>query len=100
MPGAVGLAAVDSFALGTPLITTRCAAHGPEFEYLVHGRNALVVDGDADGYAATVVGLLTRPYELAQLRGACRTEAACYTIEAMVDRFAAGVEGLLRVRHP
>jgi hypothetical protein len=97
MVGAVGLAAVDSFALGTPLITNMHAAHGPEFGYLRDGHNAVMVDGDADAHAAAVAELLAHPHRLAQLRHACRADAARYTVESMADRFAAGTEGLLGV---
>ncbi|WP_329119660.1 glycosyltransferase family 4 protein [Streptomyces sp. NBC_01465] len=95
VPGAVGLAAVDSFALHSPLVTTPDAAHGPEFEYLQHGRNALVVDGDADAYGAAVAQLLTRPVLLGNLRSACRVDAQLFTVEDMARRFADGVEGLI-----
>ncbi|MDQ0844818.1 glycosyltransferase family 4 protein [Streptomyces sp. V1I6] len=95
VPGAVGLAAVDSFALDAPLVTTPRAAHGPEFEYLQHGRNALVVDGGLDSYAEAVTDLLTRSALLDRLRSACRTDAELYTVELMAQRFADGVEGLI-----
>ncbi|MEU8432731.1 glycosyltransferase family 4 protein [Streptomyces sp. NPDC029216] len=95
VPGAVGLAAVDSFALDTPLVTTTHAAHGPEFEYLQHGRNALVVDGGLDAYSAAVTDLLTRPALYDRLLSACRTDAELYTVESMAQRFADGVEGLI-----
>lgn len=97
VPGAVGLVAVDSMALGVPVVTTRDAAHGPEFDYLRDGRTAVVTaDSGLDGYVAAVVGLLSDPDRLAALRGACRAEAEKYSIEEMARRFADGVEGLLR----
>lgn len=34
MPSLVGLAIVQGFAFGLPLITTDCPGHGPEYEYL------------------------------------------------------------------
>ncbi|NUU20409.1 MAG: glycosyltransferase family 4 protein, partial [Streptomycetaceae bacterium] len=46
MPGLVGLCAVDSFALRTPIVTTRWLWHAPEFEYLTDGRNAVVTADD------------------------------------------------------
>ncbi|MDG4864551.1 glycosyltransferase family 4 protein [Streptomyces sp. T-3] len=93
VPGAVGLCAVDSFALRTPLVTTPWPFHGPEFGYLDHGRNALVTPDD--GYADQVAELLTRPRLLAGLRRACRCDATRYTAEGMATRFAEGIEGLL-----
>jgi glycosyltransferase involved in cell wall biosynthesis len=95
MPGTVGLCAVDSFALRTPLVTCVWPLHSPEFEYLEDGRNALVVDGDADCYAAAVAALLADPDRLASLRRACRADATRYTVEAMANRFARGLECLV-----
>ncbi len=93
VPGAVGLCAVDSFALRTPVITTPWPYHGPEFDYLEHGRNALVV-GD-ESYADEVARLLMSPRRLSTLRRSCRCDAARYTVESMAVRFAEGVRGLL-----
>ncbi|MER7169939.1 glycosyltransferase family 4 protein [Streptomyces mesophilus] len=95
VPGAVGLCAVDSFALRTPLVTTPWPYHGPEFGYLEHGRNALVVPDTA--YAEQVAELLARPRQLAALRRACRCDAPRYTTEGMAARFATGIDGLLSV---
>ncbi|MDT9691293.1 glycosyltransferase family 4 protein [Streptomyces sp. P9(2023)] len=95
VPGAVGLCAVDSFALRTPVITCPWPYHGPEFEYLESGRNALVAPGDPEAFAAAVAGLLTEPGELSRLRRACQADATRYTVEGMAARFARGVEGLL-----
>ncbi|WP_327354654.1 glycosyltransferase family 4 protein [Streptomyces sp. NBC_01304] len=93
VPGAVGLCAVDSFALRTPLVTTEWPYHGPEFGYLTHGRNALVARDET--YADQVAELLTRPRLLSGLRRACRCDAGHYTVEGMATRFAEGIEGLL-----
>ncbi|WP_199551733.1 glycosyltransferase family 4 protein [Streptomyces sp. N35] len=98
VPGAVGLCAVDSFALRTPLVTTPWAFHGPEFGYLEHGRNAVVAQDDS--YARVVAELLCRPRELARLRRACRCDATRYTVEEMAVRFAGGAEGLLALAEP
>ncbi|TGB06997.1 glycosyltransferase family 4 protein [Streptomyces sp. MZ04] len=95
VPGAVGLCAVDSFALRTPVITCPWPYHGPEFEYLVSGRNALVAPDDPEAYATAVVGLLTEPRELSRLRRTCQADATRYTVEGMAARFARGVEGLI-----
>jgi glycosyltransferase involved in cell wall biosynthesis len=98
LPGLVGLAAVDSFALRTPLVTSPDAHHAPEFGYLMHGRNALIVPGDAAAYGESVAGLLLRPGRLAALREACRQDAGRYTVEGMSDRFTQGLERLIDSR--
>ncbi|WP_198035365.1 glycosyltransferase family 4 protein [Streptacidiphilus rugosus] len=96
MPGLVGLCAVDSFALGTPLVTTDFPHHAPEFEYLRHGVNAWIAPGDPAGYAREVVALLGDSARLDTLRRHCREDALRYTVEEMSRRFAEGTVRLLR----
>jgi glycosyltransferase involved in cell wall biosynthesis len=91
MPGLVGLCAVDSFALRTPLVTTNWPFHGPEFEYLQDGRNSLVVGGEPERYAEGVVRALSSPDLLRRLRHGCAVDANRYTIQGMSRRFADGV---------
>lgn len=98
VPGAVGPRALDSFALGVPVVTVPVAGHGPEFEYLEHRRNALVVHGAAREFADAVVDVLASPDRLAGLGAACLADAARYTVDGMSSRFAAGIEGLLAQR--
>lgn len=98
MPGLVGLAVLDAFAYGTPMVTTDLTYHSPEFEYLRDGENGLVVaDADsADAYAAAVTRVLTDDDLLARLAAAGAADARLYTIENMADRFAQGVLMALR----
>jgi glycosyltransferase involved in cell wall biosynthesis len=95
VPGLVGLVAVDSFAHECPIVTVDMAFHGPEFEYLEDGVNAVCLPAGttATQYAAAVAALLGDPERLARLRAGCRRSAATYTVQAMVDNVA---EGLLR----
>ncbi|MFI5687273.1 glycosyltransferase family 4 protein [Streptomyces sp. NPDC051636] len=94
MPGLVGLCAVDSFALGTPVVTTRWPYHSPEFEYLEHGRNAVVTENTPERYAEGIVGLLSNDKLMVQLGRECSADCEKYTVEAMSARF---VEGLSRM---
>ncbi|WP_367322975.1 glycosyltransferase family 4 protein [Streptomyces sp. HUAS ZL42] len=91
MPGRVGLCAVDSFVLRTPIITTDWPWHAPEFEYLKHGRNAVVTRDDLATYAAAVQALLSDRTQLARLRAACQKDATDYTVEGMAARFCNGL---------
>jgi glycosyltransferase involved in cell wall biosynthesis len=91
MPRAVGLVILDSFALQTPLITTNYPFHGPEIEYLENGINGLIVEDDPEVYAESVARLLTDPGKLDDLTEGCAESAKMYTLESMVDKFAAGV---------
>ncbi|MET7514577.1 glycosyltransferase family 4 protein [Streptomyces sp. NPDC005480] len=95
MPGLVGLCAVDSFALETPVVTTQWPYHGPEFEYLEDGRNALVAPDDPEQYAACVAELLGSPERLDAMRRECREDARRYTVEEMSRRFTDGLVRLL-----
>ncbi|MGW0988049.1 glycosyltransferase family 4 protein [Streptomyces sp. NPDC002486] len=91
MPGRVGLCAVDSFALRTPVVTTDWPWHAPEFEYLADGRNALVAPDDPTAYVGAVTALLRDPARLEALRTACRSDVAAYTTEGMAARFGDGL---------
>jgi glycosyltransferase involved in cell wall biosynthesis len=98
MPGLVGLAILDSFALEVPLVTTSDVAHSVEIAYLEHDANGLMVAADEVTpamYAEAVVALLSDPARLARLKQRCREERQRYTIEEMVRRFADGVEAAL-----
>ena len=91
-PGAVGLHILDSFCSGAPMITTRDSKHGPELAYLHSGVNGLIVDGDAEAYAAAVIALLRDSPRLDALKRAALADARRYTLENMVNRFADGIE--------
>jgi glycosyltransferase involved in cell wall biosynthesis len=93
IPGIVGLAVLDAFALEIPLVTTGLESHGPEIEYLIDGQNGLIVDcaDDVSTYAKSVVRLLSDDGLLDRLRRGCRQAAEQYTNEEMVERFTEGV---------
>lgn len=100
LPTSVGLAAIDSFALGRPIVSLMREEHGPEFSYLVHGENAWLVDSAADGegitlYADAVVGLLEDDDTRGRLERGCTRAAATYTLENMVRQFSQGVRRAL-----
>jgi len=93
LPGAVGLAVIDSFVVEVPLVTVDGSSHGPEIEYLVHGINGLKLDRDTspEDYAQAVVGLLKQDRIRSSLQEGCRIAAEKYTLSAMVERFTEGV---------
>lgn len=101
-PGAVGLCAVVSFAIKTPIITVPWPSHGPEFEYLQHGRNALFSSNDVDSFAQTVAETLCDTELLNRLTKGCEEDAEIYTLANSTARFANGVEQMLASdgRHP
>ena len=63
MPGLVGLAVVDSFATGCPLVTVDLPFHSPEIEYLENGVNGVCLPAGTTptAYAEAVVELLGDP---------------------------------------
>lgn len=93
MPGGVGLVALDSLALGVPMVTTNNRLHGPEIDYLSNGENALIVDcgDDVNAYAEEVARLLKNQKELERLTRNAELDAASYSFENMSDNFANGV---------
>jgi glycosyltransferase involved in cell wall biosynthesis len=91
IPGAVGLVAVDSFALQTPIITTRWPYHGPEMDYLEDGVNARISGNSVAEFAAVVEQVLLARDELTRLKASCAAAAARYSLESMVTNFAGGV---------
>jgi|ERR1700722_12349935 len=93
MPGLVGLAILDSFALAIPIVTTNIHWHSPEIEYLENGTNGVMVSPpeDVDLYASTVVGLLRDKDRRTKIADNCALSASVYTTEKMAARFFEGV---------
>lgn len=91
LPGRAGLAVLDGFAAGLPLIATRLPIHGPEMEYLEEGRNGLITPPHPDLYAEAVARLLSNPKELQLLREGAANSAEKYSMEAMVENFKRGI---------
>lgn len=90
-PGLVGLHVIDSFVSGCPLVTLKSSQHSPEVEYLQDGRDSVWIGSDEPGqYASAVLALFNDPSRLAAMRAACEAGARLYTLDAMVENFAAG----------
>lgn len=98
MPGLVGLAVLDSFALETPMLTIAVPYHSPEIEYLQDGVNGVVLPAEASppAYGTAVAALLRDHGRLAVLRRGCRDSAGRYTVAEMSARCADGVSRALR----
>lgn len=91
LPGRAGLAVLDGFAAGLPLIATRLFIHGPEMEYFEDGRNGVITPPDPEVYAEAVARLLLNPGELQLLREGAANSAQKYSIEKMVENFSRGI---------
>ena len=91
MPGSVGLVAVDSFALGTPIITTRWPYHGPEIVYLEDGVNARISGNSIGEFAEMVEGTLLDREQLVRLQAECATASGRFHLDRMVSNFSGGL---------
>jgi glycosyltransferase involved in cell wall biosynthesis len=100
LPAHVGLNLVDGFTAGKPTVTIDAARHGPEVEYLEDGVNGVVLGADAteQDFASAVVALLR---DQARLRGLCEGATRTgkrFSEEAMIRRFADGIEAAIETR--
>ncbi|MGH2702533.1 MAG: glycosyltransferase family 4 protein [Actinomycetota bacterium] len=97
MPGRVGLVAVDSFAIGLPIVTTNWPHHAPEFEYLTPGKNSVVSADDVASYVAEVISLAKDSDRRRVLQAACVEQSVNYSIEKMVSNFVGGIDAALEM---
>lgn len=93
MPGLVGLAILDAFAVELPLVTTRVPYHSHEIAYLDPDVNGVMVEDwrSSTAYAQAVADLLGDAAGLQRMRNACRVSREKYTVEAMAENFSEGV---------
>jgi glycosyltransferase involved in cell wall biosynthesis len=94
IPAQLGLAIVDAFAAGLPVVTTTAHGHGPELDYLTPDTGVQTAF-DVEAYASAVVELLADPARLAAMSSAARSRAAEIPLRRMVDQFATGIERCL-----
>jgi glycosyltransferase involved in cell wall biosynthesis len=92
MPGLVGLALIDSFAFGLPLVTTDCKIHSPEIDYLKDGINGIITADNLAEYSNEVIRLLQNEDERQQLAKECKESAGKYTVKEMTKRFFDGIQ--------
>ncbi len=95
LPGAVGLAILDSFAAGLPILTTDLRTHGPEISYLRQGNNGLMTAHNPQDYADATVRLLEDPQLLTRLHAGATESGFQYTIENMVQNFRRGIHACI-----
>jgi glycosyltransferase involved in cell wall biosynthesis len=90
-PGVVGLAIVDAFTAGLPVITTDLPSHPPEIEYLRPDYNGRVVEPVLGAFAKGTACLLTDATRRSILAAGARETVRDLTVAKMVDRFASGI---------
>lgn len=91
-PGNIGLSIVHAFCFATPVIT--CPAtphgpfHGPEFEYLKHGKNGLLCDPSAESISTAIQKILENEELLANMsKAAFKTAIKDCSLEKMITGF-------------
>lgn len=93
-PGMTGLAILDAFNAGLPYISCKDSAHSPEVEYLRHGCNGFLVDGDVASICQALSqlqqGTLWRQLSLGALKAAQH-----YQLSTMVKQFRGGISQVL-----
>ena len=95
IPGVVGLAVLDGFVSGIPLVTTDISSHGPEIHYIDNGVNGVICYDTLEAYVESVCEiLLDKEYRTALSEGALLS-AKDYSIEAMSRNFFNGIKGAL-----
>jgi L-malate glycosyltransferase len=97
LAGTAGLAVVDSFAAGLPLLATQLPTHPPEITYVIDGDNGLLAPHEAEAFADRIASVVANPEVMRKLKAGARKSANTYTMEAMVQRFGEGVFGALSI---
>jgi glycosyltransferase involved in cell wall biosynthesis len=90
-PGAIGLAVLDAFAAGLPVMTMDLPTHGPEIEYLTDGVQGLVTAAEPKAYAAAVAAVLADRGRLQTMQQQARTAAARYSAAVMAANMRQGI---------
>jgi glycosyltransferase involved in cell wall biosynthesis len=90
-PGMIGLAIIDAFCAGLPVVTTSSALHSPEIAYLEPGRNGVFASDTPIGFARDAAALLSDRTSLQKMAAYASSCADRYSLSAMVDHFAEGI---------
>ena len=98
LPSAVGLSILDSFAAGLPLLSARFGNHGPEIAYLKDGVNGLMTDATVEAYSDAIVRVLSGEELPKALSAGARQSAEVYSVDAMIENFAQGIEQALDLK--
>ena len=91
MPGLVGLAILDAFAMQTPMITTDYPFHSPEIAYLEDGKSGLITSNNLESYAKAIIYFFQNESYRKQLIAGCLESGQQYSIEKMVENFKNGI---------
>ncbi len=98
--GYVGLAILDGFTAGLPMMTVDSDMHSPEIEYLEPGVNGLTSDDHADAMAKDIVTLLQQEDRLASMQQAAEASSQYYSMDRMVTSCTEGILQALGMKAP
>jgi glycosyltransferase involved in cell wall biosynthesis len=89
-PGRIGLLAVESLAVGIPILATEWGYHAPEVDYLTTGRDIRLSRNDATSFAELILSETNHSGELRRHSGQPFPNLA-----DMVENFALGVRAMM-----
>jgi glycosyltransferase involved in cell wall biosynthesis len=94
IPDSIGLVAVESLAVGLPIVTRDNCSHGPEAAYLRPGVDSLWMSSRATAlsFAGELTNLMGNDSRLDAMRTQCLKRSRDYGMSSMVERFADGVQ--------
>lgn len=95
IPGRVGLAILDGFAAGLPLLTTEIRHHGPEIEYLQSGYNGLISPSTPGAYADSIVSFFSNQLLRDMISRGARESSLRYSVDSMVKNFEMGIQSCI-----
>jgi len=95
-PGLIGLAILDAFAAGLPVITTKIDWHSPEIEYLEDGVNGVMLPHCEKAYVEGVSKILSDPSLYDKLACGAIASGDKYTMMNMVNNFSRGIQCCLK----
>ncbi|MGD0959415.1 MAG: glycosyltransferase family 4 protein [Methylomonas sp.] len=97
-PGMVGLAILDAFTAGLPLMTTNQKMHSPEIDYLNSGYNGIMSSFNMEDFAQAVISVLNSESTLNYFQHNARNSSHQYSIENMVENFFIGLEKFIAAK--
>lgn len=95
LAGTAGLAVVDSFAAGLPLLVTDLPTHPPEIDYVVDGRNGHIAPHEREAFATAILETMFDPATMERLRRGAKESSKQYTMEAMIENYGTGIKRCL-----
>jgi glycosyltransferase involved in cell wall biosynthesis len=95
-PGRIGLIAVDSIAMGMPIVSRALDfVHAPELGYLEHPQSVILSDESLTEFVACAVNLITNKEARNRISKSLVALQPHYSVEIMANNFHNGMLGLL-----